>query len=408
MLVNDPKIAIIGGGPVGATMSLFLNKYKIHHVIFEKDTFPRDKICGDALSVDVYRTLAELDPDIAQELNDADWTAPCGGIYFSKGGRSSKSISVDFNEPNAPYSLINIAKREKFDEWIFNKAAASEYCDARTGTKITEISKKGTGHVLTWDNQTDYYDFIVGCDGERSTVKKELFEKGIKKDRAHHLAAVRAYYKGVEPISASNPMEVYTMDNFGGILWIFHLPNGERNVGLGGVANEIAEKKVRLRDELEAFVNETPGVKERFAKAKQTTKPQGWGIPVSSFRQKYYGDGYFIAGDAAHMAEPGTGKGIGVSMFVVFYAIPTIVACARKNDFSKESLAPLQKSIEQKFEKDWNQLQFFQKLMYKKSFQNLSLSLGRNKWLTNYFGKKAVRNMRKFTVPKGWENGTDL
>ena len=46
-------------------MSLYLSKYKIHHTIFEKDTFPRDKVCGDALASDVHRALAELDPELA-------------------------------------------------------------------------------------------------------------------------------------------------------------------------------------------------------------------------------------------------------------------------------------------------------------------------------------------------------
>lgn len=108
-----------------------------------------------------------------------------------------------------------------------------------------------------------------------------------------------------------------------------------------------------------------------------------------------------MAGDAAHMAEPATGKGIGVSMFVIFYAIPTIVDCVEKNDFSKEALAPLQESIENKFKKDWDNLSRFQTLMYKKTYQNLAIFLFKRPWIRDFIGKRSVENMKRFIQPKG-------
>jgi flavin-dependent dehydrogenase len=47
---STSDIVIIGAGPAGATASLFLAKEKIPHTIIDKAIFPRDKICGDALS----------------------------------------------------------------------------------------------------------------------------------------------------------------------------------------------------------------------------------------------------------------------------------------------------------------------------------------------------------------------
>ena len=44
------QVIIIGAGPGGASASIFLTKAGIAHVILEKETFPRDKICGDACS----------------------------------------------------------------------------------------------------------------------------------------------------------------------------------------------------------------------------------------------------------------------------------------------------------------------------------------------------------------------
>ena len=40
-------ICIVGGGPAGLVASLNLSKNKIHHVLIDKFTFPRDKVCGE-------------------------------------------------------------------------------------------------------------------------------------------------------------------------------------------------------------------------------------------------------------------------------------------------------------------------------------------------------------------------
>src|SRR2546421_175042 len=51
------NVLIAGAGPAGATTSLFLCKANIPHVIIDKAVFPRDKICGDALSGKVLDVL---------------------------------------------------------------------------------------------------------------------------------------------------------------------------------------------------------------------------------------------------------------------------------------------------------------------------------------------------------------
>src|SRR5688500_10018089 len=41
---------IVGAGPAGCSTSAFLSKASIPHIIIDKASFPRDKVCGDAIS----------------------------------------------------------------------------------------------------------------------------------------------------------------------------------------------------------------------------------------------------------------------------------------------------------------------------------------------------------------------
>ena len=52
---------IVGAGPAGATAALYAHRAGLNVCLVDKARFPRDKICGDALSGKVVSILHELD-----------------------------------------------------------------------------------------------------------------------------------------------------------------------------------------------------------------------------------------------------------------------------------------------------------------------------------------------------------
>ena len=52
---------IVGAGPAGATAALYAHRAGLNVCLMDKARFPRDKICGDALSGKAVSILHELD-----------------------------------------------------------------------------------------------------------------------------------------------------------------------------------------------------------------------------------------------------------------------------------------------------------------------------------------------------------
>src|SRR5262252_5624549 len=63
----DADVAVIGGGPVGATLALLLARAGRRVTVVEKAVLPRDKPCGEGLMPSGARVLAAAGVDLAAE-----------------------------------------------------------------------------------------------------------------------------------------------------------------------------------------------------------------------------------------------------------------------------------------------------------------------------------------------------
>ncbi|MBK7871105.1 MAG: FAD-dependent monooxygenase [Saprospiraceae bacterium] len=80
MLHTD--ICILGAGPGGAATALKLSYLGIPCMLIDKATFPRDKVCGDAISGKVITLLKRLDPAILQRFAASSTQQGINGITF--------------------------------------------------------------------------------------------------------------------------------------------------------------------------------------------------------------------------------------------------------------------------------------------------------------------------------------
>ena len=81
-------LIIVGGGPAGATAALYAQRQGLTTLLLDKARFPRDKICGDALSGKTVAILHEL--DLLEEVANLPGAAISRIVFGSPDVRGKK------------------------------------------------------------------------------------------------------------------------------------------------------------------------------------------------------------------------------------------------------------------------------------------------------------------------------
>ena len=95
---NPYDLIIVGAGPAGATAALYADQMGLKSVLVDKATFPRDKICGDAISGKSIRYMNEL--GILDEVSDLDG-AEINRITFGSPSHKQFDIPVSYTHLRA-------------------------------------------------------------------------------------------------------------------------------------------------------------------------------------------------------------------------------------------------------------------------------------------------------------------
>jgi len=311
---------------------LFLAKKGIASVIVDKEKFPRDKICGDALSGKAVEVLNKLDKNLVEELSSNEKFLGSYGVTFV--APNGEALRVPFQtkkqKKNAPGF---ISKRVDFDNWLIEKVKSKKEIQVFEEIEIRDYKREENGIVAeTKDGKTFRAKIIIACDGAYSSFTKNIAE--IKTEPEHNCFGLRAYYKNVKGLDAENFIELHFLKEFlPGYFWIFPLPDGGANVGVGMRADKVSSKKINLKKSFESILENNPVLKERFSNAEKVGEVKLFGLPLGSRKRKLSGDNYMLCGDAAMLIDPFTGEGIGNAMFSWLYAPNQVEKYLQQNNF---------------------------------------------------------------------------
>ncbi|MBI1226549.1 MAG: geranylgeranyl reductase family protein [Bacteroidetes bacterium] len=380
MLKTD--ILIIGAGPGGCAAALKLSQLGIPSVMVDKATFPRDKICGDAISGKAVTILRRIDPGIVERFEAATTEqSSMWGIRF--GAPNGKRIDVPFR-PN--YDPINdhkqgfVSKRMDFDNRLVEEVKLRSNIELHQGITIEKYEQTPDGYLVSSSDGSFQMQakLLIVANGAHSAFSRH--HVGLEKDEKHHAGAVRAYYRNVAGLHPDGFIELHFLKEINpGYLWIFSLPNGHANVGLGMRSDFVSQRRYNLTKGMLNIINQHPLFVERFKNAELLGKITGYGLPLGSKKRQLSGDNFMLVGDAGHLIDPLSGEGIGNAIYSGFIAAEQAQQCLLQHDFSAEKMKAYDIRVARVLGKEMEMSYRLQRLLTRS-------------WLVNFTTNQIARN----------------
>lgn len=331
-------VIVVGAGPAGSVCAHVLGRGGARVLLLDKETFPRDKPCGDFLSTRLCQRLKKLALYEAVEkaphgaIDDLLFSHPCVGSFLV---RESLDRYV-------PPGLV--CRREHLDVVLVGEA--KKYVDFREGVKVKELIREGGMVVgVKCENETFRAKVVVGADGANGFMARALGVETM--DENHNAVSVRSYYTHVKGMSRC--VELHFLDEVQpGYFWIFPVDHetGEANVGLGILSRNVRNRNVQLKKLLEWVVHEHPQFRDRFVDAKCIAPIKGWSLPFGSKRRQLAFAGAILTGDAGGLIDPMSGEGIENAIRSAECAAEVILKALAAGDFTQKFLQHYEERLE--------------------------------------------------------------
>ncbi len=293
-------VLIVGGGPAGSTCAWRLKQMGLDVEILDRATFPRDKVCAgwitphtvDALQLDLndYSNGRVLQPVSSFRVS----VLPDGG-WAPRHASRDRSVLVEYDQP-VSYAI----RRVEFDEYLLRRCGAA----VREGVELRSIERDGEGWIVNSEVRSRV---LVGAGGHFCPVARYLQARSRDGESDHVVMAQEAEYQltgadlsrcGIEPETP----ELFFYPDLKGYAWCVRKEDW-LNVGLG---RDGEHQLSRWRDD---FVN---GLVATGRLNQRPTVPfKGHAYRLNSSPQHIVaGDGVFLIGDSAGLADSHSGEGI--------------------------------------------------------------------------------------------------
>jgi len=322
-------IAIIGAGPAGTSAARRLSAYGFRTAVFEKASFPREKCCAGWLTPKVFEKIGVLPADYAREA----LLQPLRGIVVWDAGQNPRRFAV-----NAGWGIC----RREFDAFLAGRANA----DIRENTRARSLEYQKDGVLI---NNSVLASVVIGAGGHSCPAARMLAGAG----RGDSWTVASLCTEGVIPARfmpglgqwAGWPHIIFTPD-FTGYGWFF-VKGGVVNIGIGSAGATGRDVRAHLNWMLgllrqrgimpEGLTNELPAFRGHFYKL------------YGRMPRRIYTDRLILAGDAAGLASPFSGEGIGPAIQSGQLAAEAAILAIQKGRADAKDLSVYQDMIESEF-----------------------------------------------------------
>jgi geranylgeranyl reductase len=301
-------IAVIGGGPSGATAAHDAACLGFRVLLLDKAG--RIKPCGGAIPPRLIQDFDIPDHLIVAKVSSARIISP-----------TDRKVDMPIDG-----SYVGMVDRDVFDEWLRERAAQAG-AERRTGTYMS-LDRDGYGTpIITYKDkqgrpETARARIVIGADGALSKVARDTVRGA---ERMPYVFAYHEIIRSPSPAEAefgAERCDVYYQGKLSPDFYAWVFPHGKTtSIGTGS-----ANKGFSLRDSV-GELRQATGMAES-----ETIRREGAPIPLKPLKRWDNGRDVVLAGDAAGVVAPASGEGIYYAMLGGRLAAEAAAACLKTGD----------------------------------------------------------------------------
>jgi len=297
-------VAIVGAGPAGSTLAALLASRGLRVAVFDRDVFPRDKLCGEFLSYDALPVLEPL--GVVAEIDQAG--APRIERCRLVGSRRIYEIAL-------PHPARGVS-RTLLDDLLLRTAAARG-ADRRDGVPVDDLASLDAR-------------VIVGAWGRWGRFDQQL-GRAFVRDRKHRNFGFKRHYRAVphpHRFPESQTIDLYAFDR--GYLGVNDVEGGVTNICGLVHASRLAGHKGRWDAFVETIRREEPRLESLYAAHEPAQDGFLSSEPVIFRARSAVEAGVFMIGDASGVIDPLTGNGMAMAVQSALLVAPVLLHLLEK------------------------------------------------------------------------------